>query len=247
MAESGQNQRYIRPRSWISLFLASRGWGAIAALAAMVLLTALSVRALNTTDQYGEEAVVAQAVIAGKRVRQIDDQKNYYVRFVFTPETREKFGRRVSKEHRVSWSYYSDLRLDETVPIRYLVEDPAGFEYLVNESRYDHWVLQVLALVAGLVGLVALWAAGKRANLAVLARSKGQIEFGAVVSVVDDNGIWGLSTGKGRLVWRDRYNRRFVGMVQELTALKPYQPGAKIQIFMRNGESWWVGDIGPRI
>jgi hypothetical protein len=212
----------------------------------MVLLAALSVRALTTADGYGPEAVTAQAVIAGKRVRQIDGEKSYYVRFVFTPEIRGKFGRRVSKEHQVSGGYYRNTRRDETVPIRYLVEDPAGFEYLVDEDKYGQWALQILALLAGLVWLVALWAAGKRANRAVLARSTGQIEFGAVEAVVEDGGIFGLCQEKGRLVWRDRHNRRYVGMVQELSALKPYQPGAKIQIFMRNGESWWVGDIGPR-
>ena len=232
----------VAPRSWFSLFWGHQGLFAILALVLLLLLTFLSVRALIKTKRFESDGIIAHAQIVSKRTKRNDDSTSYYATLAFTPTV----GPKVTRERNVGRVFYNTTGIGTFTEIRYLAEDPAGFEYYVGKNRVDKNVAQILALVAGLAGLAVLWFVGMAANMAILARRYGRIGVGEVMSVIEGKDEDGHPTGKGQLVWRDEKGGRGIGLNHDMNVLGRYKHGDNIRIFVRDGESWWEGDVGPR-
>ena len=243
MVEIKRKHGRVEPRSWFSLFISNQGWIALVAAVLLAGLTYFSVGSLMKAERFDDVGVAVQATILDKRSKSSGEDTDYYATFAFAPVGHQA----VTKERKISRKFYRRVSEGAKVAIRYLPDDPAGFEYYIGENRRAKWGAQIFALISGIGGLFALWIAGKRANMAVLARRYGEIGVGEVISVERVNNLEGEPTNKSKLIWKDNAGRRCAGMPHPVKALQRYKKGDKIRIFMRDGKSWWEGDVGPRM
>ncbi len=242
MVEIKRKHGRVEPRSRFSLFIANHGWIALVAAIVLMALTYFSVLSLREAEQFETVGVMTQATILEKRSTSSGEDTNYFATFSFASSE----NRVTTKEHKVNRLFYRRVSEGAKVTIRYLPDDPADFEYYIGENRRTKWVAQIFALISGIGGLLALWLAGKRANMAVLARRYGEIGVGEVISVERVNNLDGEPTNKSKLIWKGNAGRRCAGMPHPMKVLQRYKKGDKIRIFTRDGESWWEGDVGPR-
>ncbi len=228
------------PRSWMSLFWANRGAFSVIAALVSVVVTLISIFAYQSAAQFERIGVVAEAQVIARRVDRSGDDDDYYITFRFDADQQT-----VTRESEVSRSYHRRVAPGETVDIRYLPHDPHEFETYVGEKRDNAVMAQVMAGVAGLVSLVALWFLGGKVNKAVLTRRLGYRAVAKVSRVVETKNS-GRPSGNGYMQWRTADGVTGESLTHKIGKLRAIGVGAEINVYVRKGYSVWEGDVGPQ-
>lgn len=234
------------PRSWMSLFLKMGGWIAIVPGIMLLILTLVSSRLHNEAARFDAEGVIAQAEVLDQRTRVTTDsdgdrRTTYYLTLSFLAS-----GMEVVEETSVSSSIYFSSPVGGRVTLRYLESEPTRFEVPPGSSRSGARWTQVMALILGIVALIALYVAGGWATKAVKTRRHGERRVAKV------EGIERLSVSinnrkQGRLTWRERDGATGRSMMRDhFDLMGDYKAGDEIIVYRKGAQSWWEGDVGPR-
>lgn len=229
------------PRGWFSLFLAAGGVWAILATCVLLCATGLSIFALNTGRAFDERGVTVMATIVSKRETRSGDSKAYHVTLAYPVS-----GRVITANRKVKRGFYNRVKEGSETEIRYLYGDPRQFEHYVGERRDTSQHYQFAAGVAGLIGLGLLWVYGMRANRGVLARRWGHRTTATIERFVERKNS-GRPIGKGYMIWRLADGRRGESLDRNIRELERLGAGTQIIVYVRKGDSWWEGDVGPRV
>ena len=154
-------------------------------------------------------------------------------------------GVRMRVEQPVDVTAFRAVRQGATVPLTYLVADPARMQLGAGGLGMRALWLQWAALVFGLASLTALWAIGGRAARGVQARRYGRRGEARVLGVARAAGA--VSGQRGyRLLWRDGQGREGRSLVHERRDVALYRAGDVIDVYTTRAGSWWLGDVGAR-
>jgi hypothetical protein len=230
------------PRPWFALFLASKGWWALAAAVALLVVTIFSVTQYRLAAALDARGVQTVATVVGGRVVRGDDSDSYYMTFAFADQA----GRPYQIEKSVSGRFYRDNGRGSAQVIRYLPDRPEKMEYYVGKAQKDARLLQLVALAAGIGGLAALWYAGNQATRAIKSRRYGYAATARVTGFKEHLDDDGRKTGKGTMSWRTERGIAGTSLTHPMALLTRHAPGDTIPVFVRANESWWEGDVGPR-
>ena len=183
---------------------------------------------------------MAIATIVDKSTRRSDGKTRYYLAYQFEVErSRFDFQRKTSRTN------YNAKDVGHTVEVFYWPEDPKVLELRKGQTLQTAKSIQIIVLVAGLVALAAFWFLGMRTNRAVLARRKG-ISTTAKITRIVERHRKGRPTGKGVMEFRTQDGLIGKSLEREILELWDLGEGAEIAVFVRKGEVWWEGDVGPR-
>jgi len=229
------------PRSWFAIFFSAGGVFAIFAAVALLVFTGISVWSYAEAQRFDREGIETTAVVIDRRiVRDSEGSNDYYATFSF-----EAGGKEYRIEKSVSRSFHRANPERSTSTIRYLRSNPRKTEHFVGENAQEGRVLQIIAGVAGLVALGLLWYFGQRTNRAVLARRWGRRTTATITGFVERKKS-GKPTGKGYMIWNLADGTRGESLDRNIHVLRALGKGTEIIVYVRKGDSWWEGDVGPR-
>lgn len=228
------------PRGWLELFWAKGGFLAAIAAVALLILTVLSVNNYRTAATFDRIGQGIPAQITSKWVSRGDESDDYYVRFEYVVG-----GQVYTTARKVARRYYVGVNVGDQREIRVLPNRPERMEYYLGETRDKARLTQMIAGGLGGVALILLWIYGARVNRAVLARKYGYRSVAEVMSIVERKNS-GKPTGRGYMIWNTDEGLRGESLDRPISDLHQIGRGAKINVFVRKGQSYWEGDVGPR-
>ncbi|MEM9474809.1 MAG: DUF3592 domain-containing protein [Pseudomonadota bacterium] len=234
------------PRSWFSLFIRLGGWVSLIAAAVMILVGGLALGYARSAMLFDRDGVVTQAEILHRRVEVSrdsdgDEQRSYYVRFLFDTPT----GQTVNRDRSVPRGVYDETIVGEPRDIRYLPYAPERFEHTIGANAANGRTARLIGWIVGAVGLGTLWYVGMKTNRAILARRDGE----AVVAEITQMQRLKIEVNdrpQARLHWRLPDGAEGKSLMRDASKLTAYSPGDTITVFRRGHEMWWEGDVGPR-
>ncbi len=229
------------PRPWIAIFFEKKGWIAIIAAVVMLVASLIAGNNYRTADEFERTGVWTDATVTSKRIDTGGDNDSYHIKLSFKPKARAP----QSVEHKVSAAEYDEISVGSIKRLRYLPSTPRKTELTAGDTERSGWIAQLIALVAGIVGLGALWIIGSDTNRAVKARRHGQLQI-ATVTGFKEHESSGTPTGKGYMIWKLDNGKRGESHSQDIRSLRRIGVGSKINVYVRNGDSVWEGDVGPR-
>ena len=229
------------PRPWIAIFFEKKGWIAIIAAAVMLVTSLMAGNRYRVADEFERSGVWTDGSVISKRIDTSGDSDSYHITVSFKPKARAQ----QSVEHKVSRSEYGKISVGSTKRLRYLPSTPRKTELTAGDTQRSGWVAQVVALVAGCVGLGTLWFVGSATNRAVKARRHGNLQI-ATVTGFKEHESSGTPTGKGYMIWKLGNGKRGESLSQDIKPLRRIGVGGKINVYVRDGDSYWEGDVGPR-
>jgi hypothetical protein len=227
------------PRSWLSLFMASGGFMAVALSLFVIFATIMGSMALRQAVQFDQIGMWTTATIAETRIRR-DDGTDYLARFEFSVG-----GIEVSAERNVGASYFRANPEGATVDIKYLPNQPQSFEFKEGSTQAVAKVAQKLALLLGIGALAAIWFPGYKAARGVLARRFDWIGTARVTDIVEVPKKRGPPS-RGYMKFQDSEGRIGTSFCYPLPDLHTLGIGNQISVFVRSKEIWWEGDTGRR-
>jgi hypothetical protein len=236
-----RQHRLTEPRSWFSLFRATGGWIALVAGVLLLGLTLFSVSQYRLAASFDIRGIEAAATITSGRIVKGDESDDHYATFAYVAAGEQA----MVVEEKVSRSFYRGMTIGDTQVIRYLPERPEKMEYYIGKTRSDARWIQVVALFAGIGGLVALWYSGNTVNRAIKARRHGVLTPVTVDRIVETKDDDDKPSGKGQIHWSGA-GLAGRSLPHPMSDFASITPGDTIQVFMFNGEGWWEGDVGPR-
>lgn len=229
------------PRSWFSIFFSAGGTFAVIAAVALLAFTSIAVFSYSQASRFDRDGIETSADIVDTRTRRKSEgHRSYYATFQFDVE-----GRSYRVEKNVSRSFHATHPKGATSTIYYLRTNPKKIEYFRGENHQDGQQTQFISGIAGIIALGALWYFGQRTNRAVLARQRGHRTVATVTEVVERKKK-GKPTGKVYMTWRLADGALGKSLDRKKEELLALGTGSEIIVYVRKGESWWEGDVGPR-
>jgi len=228
------------PRKWFDLFMKMNGWVAVIAAVFLVVMTGFSVKDYQNAARLANHSEVATATIVGKYSRRSDNKTKHYLSYRFDVERSQyNFTRSTSLGN------YGAKKIGDTIEVYYWPKDPAVLELRKGETLSSAKTGQFVALVAGVIALSLVWFLGMRTNRAVLARKKGVLTKAKITRIVERHRK-GRPTGKGIMEFRTQDQLIGKSLEREILELWALGEGTEIAVFVRKGDVWWEGDVGPR-
>ena len=200
-----------KPVDWFSLFWANKGYLALIAALGLFGLTLVSVASYRDAAEMDRSEELITAQIVEESIAHDAEVTDYYLTFAYSPPLAS-----LRIERKVSKSFYRAHPVGSPAQIRYLPRKPAKFETFVGQFRRNAQWTQVIALIAGLAGCLALWFAGSRANSAVLSRRYGPLVTGEVRSFQEHTYENGNKTGNGTMTWKDPDGRSGQSLIHSM-------------------------------
>lgn len=231
-----------RPIPWIELFATIGGWWIYALAVVCVIATFVSYGIYRKAAEYDRVGIETQATIVDRRIDYGtgDDSDTYYLTFEFFGS-----GQVVVRERSVGSSLYNSKQIGAKQVVRYLPDTPVKFEAFVGQSLQNARVAQFVAGVAGVIGLGALWFLGQKANKLILARRMGYAAVATVTTIVERKNS-GKPTGRGYMRFRIEDGSTGDSLDHPIADLRRIGIGNQINVFVRQGDVIWEGDVGPR-
>ncbi len=235
-----------RPVSFFRLFHRMGGWIAYIPLVITLILTLVSHFTLRTAERFDAEGVEAVGTVLGRDIRisrdsDGDETRSYFVKVGFTPNG----GAPLTVEQNTDAATHDRSAIGTPITLWYLASEPNMIELSRGENRSASAVTQGIALVFGVVFLVALWVPARRAIAALRARRYGARER-AVVTEHARTHITVNSRRLYRLAWRDEHGRDGQSLPYRRDMLRAFPEGSRITVYQGLTQAWWEGDTGPR-
>lgn len=205
------------------------------------MMTVWSVKLHLDAHHLEEDGDWVAAQIVDKRAGTDKKSNRYYATVAYKVS-----GNRYEFERNVEKTFFDQHDLHASVDIKYWKQDPQTFDFIENQTKKSAQWRQGIALGIGILGLMIFWKAGSRTNSAVLARKGGRITTATIQSVVERTGQYGGKTGKGQMSFVTKDGVAGQSLERNIGNLLDLGVGTEIVVFVRNGEAWWEGDVGPR-
>ncbi len=234
------------PVSFFRLFWKMGGWVVMIFGVLLLVFTLISHFNLKTAKRFENEGLSAIALVTDKKKtvnRNADGKRTttYYLTLDFTSQT----GRDISVRRSVGSRKYDSVQVGNEMALYYLASDPETTEVTQGSHRKGSRITQIIALIAGLGCLAAIWIIGGSTVSAVRARRFGPREE-AYVQEIKRTGVKINNKPRYRLVWRDSKGHEGQGLLHKASDLENLQPNDVIHIYQGAKRSWWVGDVGER-
>lgn len=232
--------------SLFRLFLRMGGWIVLITGALLLIFSIASHQSLKTAKRFETEGRIADARIVDRDTTTSTDSDgkqstNYWLTFHYVTTRGEEIELRRS----VPSSVYRENQVGDHFDLLYLESAPRKTEVTPGTNRTMSRVMQIVALVMGLIWLAALWKVGGWAVAAVRARRYGTREEARVTEVYR-TGFKVNNRPRYRLKWVDAQGKPGTSLMHKANALSDFKAGDSIGIYQGVKYSWWVGDIGER-
>lgn len=228
------------PRPWIELFWGYAGWISLLCAAVLLVLTLVSVNAYRDANRLESDGQWTTAEIVRMRISSGDDSDSYFATFAYTVDDEVFAG-----EKNVGRSYYQQHDVGDHHDVHYWRQGPDLFELHVGDRKGNAILMQIIALVVGLIGCAALWYSGSKANKAVLARKLGVRTTARIERFVERKNS-GTPTGAGYMIFRTADGLRGESLDRSMRELRKLGTGTDVIVYVRKGHVVWEGDVGPR-
>lgn len=229
-----------------TLFLKMGGWFVLIGLLLLLIFSIASHFTFETAKRFEREGRLATATVTERystEGRDSDGNRTttYWLTFDYTTEA----GEEISLNRSVNSAAYRSTDVGEPFELLYLESEPRRTEVDRGSNRSAARVMQIVALVMGLVWLWGLWLVGGWAVSAVRARRYGTEEQAEVTDVRRTN-VRVNNKYRYRLIWTDSQGREGKSLMHKPEHLTRFQRGQIIKIYHGIKYSWWVGDVGER-
>jgi len=216
------------------------GW-AIGAAAVLLVVTFISVVQYLNAERLNAEGVWTEATVVRKWIsRGGDSPDDYMLKLQFLVSSEEYY-----QDVEVSRNEYQQTLRGDQKKLKYWPTNPDISEFRAGETQRSARWLQVIALVSGVLSVFILWFVGHKSSRAVLARRYGFLTKATIENIVERKKS-GEPTGFGYMQFRSQSGAMGESLNRSMRDLLLLGIGAEIDVFEREGELWWEGDVGPR-
>lgn len=228
------------------LFWKMGGWSVIILGVLLLILSLISQANLSTAKRFEKEGRKATAIVTERYTTvSTDSDGDRTTTYWLTLDYVTQAGEEISLNRSVGTAAYNRASEGQPFDLLYLDSQPRKTELTEGSYRQSSRVLQVVALVEGVMFLGLLWLIGGWTVSAARARRYGRREE-AVVREVRRTNIRVNNRPRFRLVWEDSAGREGKSLLRKKSDLAGFRPGDHIDIYHGLKRSWWVGDIGER-
>lgn len=220
-------------------------WMPVVALMVALVCSGMSAMKARNASLLEEFGVIVQGVVTDRERRESRDSDgdvtvSYYVSYRFSAE-----GQVLSYRKKVGSGFYSAVRVDQAIPIRYLPDRPTLHEYQIGSYRREATELAGFAGLAGVVmaGLL-VWIAARSGPLFRALRG-GEVRLAEVTEHVRKPGR-GKSGGRyGRLRWRDERGDEGVSGVVPMLDVVSHPVGTRIRVVIdpKTRRGYWEEEL----
>lgn len=232
-----------RRASWGRLFLRHFLWvPLIPAVTGVILLLvgqALG-READLLDLHGVETVatILDREIVTRRDSDGRVSTDYRVRIGFQPSS----GAPVDRWNSVQRETYDRLQPGDTLPVRYVLHDPAIHEVEPGRTAFAAWMFRLFGTVILTVAGGVLWFLGRDIPAKRRAAADGAVRQARVTEHLSTN-FRVNGQPRWRLAWTDAVGDTGRSGLHRLTDLPAV--GAVIVVYLdpRSGRGWWENDL----
>ena len=220
-------------------------WMPIVALSIAMIFAGISAMKLRNAALLDEFGMIAQGLVTDRERRETRDSDgnvdvDYYVSYRFSAGG-EVYERRVNTGR----SFYSRVRENQQIPIRYYPDRPALHEYDIGSYRRE---ASEAAFFSGAGGLgtiaLAIWVAVRSGPL-FRALQRGDVRRAEVVAHVVKPKR-GKSGGRyGRIQWRDEQGQDGTSGIVPMLDVVSHPVGTRIRVVIdpKTGKAYWEEEL----
>ncbi len=231
-----------KPRSWMGLFLRLGGYWVVIAVLVAWGAWSLSQSSDEAARVFETDGLPTTAIVLSTRDSILHNGVNdYYVTFEYYVD-----GDRFESERRIDIIEYSQFNTGDEVPIRYLPDAPERFEYFYGENADNSVWYAIVAFVSVMTAFFVLWLYGKPALQAIHVRRQGQRTTAEISGFVETEEAGSVLPGTGYMTWTLSDGAEGQSLERDIDELRALEVGTKIIVYVKDGISWWEGDVGPR-
>ncbi len=241
-----QEREFYPPKSGLGLFLKMGGWVPVIFGVILCFVTMFGQLDHNTAKRFQAEGKYATALVEDTFFTESQDSDGdltitYWVVISFITQAKEE----ITVTRTVGSQLYRTLAPDQEIEMRYLASDPEVTELEEGSYASGARVARGIALVLGVIWLVALWMTGRWTVEALRARRYGRCEM-AEVTAVERSAVRINNRARFRVLWKDGQGRPGKSFLRKAHEVKDLNAGDAIRIYQGLKRPWWAGDIGDR-